>query len=68
MRPMREESAFTRKRLAKKLVPGPRERLRAPEPRPLDVCLPNQTDPRGGPKACPFGKRPRWLAPNKRPL
>ena len=69
---IREESACTKKRLATKLVPGPRERLRAPEEHNIEVRLPNKT---GGSRVVPAtsaasgppGKRPRWMAPDRGP-
>ena len=74
----KEENACTMKRLAAKLVPGPRERLRLPAPR-NDIAA--QTSGvrrreeaehlRNGqtlaPAAGPSGKRPRWAAPDRRP-
>ena len=65
-----EESAFARKRLASKLVPGPRERLRVPEP-VLEPRLPGRvstTRDQDARSAGPPGKRPRWLAPASRQL
>ena len=69
---LREENANTQKRLASKLIPGPRERLG----RPMDevrMALPARV--RGPPPAAldptgpgPVGKRPRWSAPDRRPL
>ena len=58
----REESACPRKRLATKLVPGPRERLsRPPPPTSMTAGRPRrQADPG------PPGKRPRWTDPGSR--
>ena len=64
---MHEESAHTRKRLATKLVPGPRERLARPLPisdqttsgRLSTRRLPHPVPPVAGPS----GKRPRWSVP-----
>ena len=58
----REESEYTRKRLATKLVPGPKERLQRPLPiQPREVRLPllGSQDARTLPTSGPSGKRPR---------
>ena len=57
----KEENAATRKRLAAKLVPGPRERLSRPVP-------PARQPPRPALTAAasePSGKRPRWSVPDR---
>ena len=60
---MREENAANQKRLATKLVPGPRERLRRPDPgvppQPMRAAavMPRTT--------APSGKRPRWSGPSR---
>ena len=58
----REESACTRKRLATKLVPGPRERLS----RPLPPSTMTAGRPRSQAVPGPSGKRPRWTDPESR--
>ena len=69
---LREENACTQKRLATKLIPGPRERLGRPME---EVRLALPARPRGPPQATvesactvPNGKRPRWSVPDRRPL
>ena len=64
---MHEESAHTRKRLATKLVPGPRERLARPLPS-NDLATHDRLSTRRQPHpeppvAGPSGKRPRWSVP-----
>ena len=57
----KEENAATRKRLAAKLVPGPRERLSRP-------ALPSRQPPRPPHTAAasePSGKRPQWSVPDR---
>ena len=70
---MHEEGVLTRKRLAAKLVPGPKERLGRPLPdvRPgrgppsrVSSTLPAITSQE--PVAGPSGKRPRWSVPERR--
>ena len=68
---MQEENSFTRKRLATKLVPGPRERLSRPPPtRGADLGR-GPIAPSSGPSSTssgrPPGKRPRWAMPDRRP-
>ena len=66
---MREENANTNRRLAAKLVPGPRERLSrlVPEVRASRaVAIPSGTS-RPNPPALPSGKRPRWSVPDRTP-
>ena len=69
---IREESACTRKRLATKLIPGPRDRLHGPATAPINVRLPPLGDNRAvdalESAAIPPGKRPRWTAPGRRVL
>ena len=67
---MREEASATQKRLAVKLVPGPRERLNKPmvvrveqQGRPVPSLL--GPKPTSAPVAGPSGKRPRWSAPDR---
>ena len=56
-----EERAANQKRLASKLIPGPRERLN----RPVDMLIERA---RVGPQpSAPPGKRPRWSGPPRRP-
>ena len=71
---VREESVATRKRLATKLVPGPRERLRLPDGLrgpgrgQIGVWLPGRSDG-STPATVPAPiKQPRWTAPGGRPL
>lgn len=70
---MQEESTQVKKRIALKLVPGPRERLSVPI---KDTRLPAPPPPRStkthglaagsaAPSALP-GKRPRWSVPDRR--
>ena len=69
---LREENAHTQKRLAAKLVPGPRERLQRP---PLDTnangplrSMTSRGPPQASadpPVAAPAGKRPRWSMPDR---
>lgn len=63
---LREES-FHQKRMATKLVPGPRERLS----RPLGALVPAARAPPAMVASCPGdqseGRRPRWTAPERRP-
>ena len=72
---LREENAHTQKRLAAKLVPGPRERLGRPmlESRggvPTGMAS-TRTNPQDtadpSPGQFPSGKRPRWSVPDRRP-
>ena len=60
---LREENEMTQRRLASKLVPGPRERLSRPLPevRAGPVRLAG-SDPL---QAGPSGKRPRWSVPDR---
>ena len=67
---IREEASATQKRLAVKLVPGPRERLSKPmavrveqHSRPVPSLLGPKTS--SAPVAGPSGKRPRWSAPDR---
>ena len=62
-RSMKEESAMNQKRLASKLIPGPRERLNRPLPVVSVTAGPSGIQVVGGP---PAGKRPRWSAPDRR--
>ena len=70
---LREENSNTQKRLASKLVPGPRERLGRPM-EAVRMALPARvrgTPPPIAPDPAgpgPVGKRPRWSAPDRRPL
>ena len=68
---MREENEHTQKRLAAKLVPGPRVRLSRPvgELRALQTLRTERPAPQAGggaPAPCPSGKRPRWSVPDRR--
>ena len=56
---LREENEANQKRLAAKLIPGPRERLQRPPS--------GRTDP-GASQALQSGKRPRWAGPSRRPV
>ena len=64
---LREENAANQKRLAAKLIPGPRERLQRPltetraTQRSRGVRAPAAIECAPGP-----GKRPRWAAPHRR--
>lgn len=67
---LREETSATQKRLAVKLMPGPRERLNKPmtvrgdQPsRPVPSIIGPRTAP--STTAGPSGKRPRWSAPDR---
>ena len=64
---LQEENNFTKKRLAAKLVPGPRERLQRPPPLRAE---PARTGRRRAAEEMPAGKRPRWSKPGeaRRPL
>ena len=67
---MKEENEMNQKRLAAKLIPGPRERLRrplletgaGPAPRATRTPMPAPAEPTPGPS----GKRLRWSGPQKR--
>ena len=61
---MREEGLATQKRLASKLVPGPRERLSRPMTTRTEALL--GPPPSEAPVAGPSGKRPRWSVPERR--
>ena len=66
---VKEENVCTRKRLATKLVPGPRERLSRPLPGPLSGPPPSTLTagrPRNHAAPGPSGKRPRWTDPESR--
>ena len=65
---MKEENAANQRRLATKLVPGPRERLRRPA---IEAGVPPQPVRTVAvmPKpSAPNGKRPRWSGPTRRQL
>ena len=62
---MREEGIATQKRLASKLMPGPRERLNRPMTTRTEALL--GPPPSEAPVAGPSGKRPRWLVPERIP-
>ena len=61
-RSMREENALHQKRLASKLLPGPRDRLSRPLPVPAATAGPSSGRVVAGP---PDGRRPRWSIPDK---
>ena len=61
---IREEGLATQKRLATKLMPGPRERLSRPMAS-RTVAL-SGTSSSATPIAGPSGKRPRWSVPDRR--
>ena len=66
---LREENSLNQKRLAAKLIPGPRERLQ----RPLTEVRAPQAPRTRAPAAIecapgPSGKRPRWAGPPRRQL
>ena len=61
---IREEGLATQKRLASKLVPGPRERLNRPMTTRTEALL--GPPPSEAPVAGPSGKRPRWSVPERR--
>ena len=68
---LREENEANQKRLASKLIPGPRERLHRPaiEARTALASRPTRaagSEPNIG--AGPSGKRPRWSGPQRRQL
>ena len=62
---MKEEGLAIQKRLAAKLMPGPRERLSRPMAMRADAQL--SLAPAAAPVAGPSGKRPRWSVPDRRP-
>ena len=61
-RSMREENSQHQKRLASKLLPGPRERLSRPLPVSAATAGPSAGRTVVGP---PAGRRPRWSVPDK---
>ena len=68
---LREENEANQRRLAAKLIPGPRERLHRPavEARTEQAPRPSRTVvPETGGGAGPSGKRPRWSGPQRRQL
>ena len=73
---LKEENTFHQRRMAAKLVPGPRERLGRPpllppsRSRPEDGTVARSVVPVPGPSrqqgsGPPDGKRPRWTAPER---
>ena len=67
---LREENDANQKRLAAKLIPGPRERLQRPAAGrlPLQTRRPPAATVQVGPQQLPCGKRPRWSGPSRRPV
>ena len=65
---MKEENAHAQKRMAVKLVPGPRERLNRPlrSAGALPVVRTIACADREEPPSVPAGKRPRWSVPDRR--
>ena len=63
---MKEEGLAIQKRLATKLMPGPRERLSRPMPAGTLARLPPAPAAASDPVAGPSGKRPRWSVPDRR--
>ena len=61
---LREENVLTQKRLASKLVPGPRERLSRPLPEIRAATGPVRIAGSDPSVAGPLGKRPRWSVPD----
>lgn len=59
---MRDENSRHQKRLASKLVPGPRERLSKPMPTTIQARGPGTLRPMD--KSMP-GRRPRWTVPDR---
>ena len=64
---LKEENEANQKRMAAKLVPGPRERLHRPEPNTLRATRPVALTSSAAGAAGPSGKRPRWSGPPRRP-
>ena len=64
---IREESRHNQKRMAAKLVPGPRERLGRPLTIANEAVSAVRPITRGQPPGQPSGKRPRWSNPNVDP-
>ena len=62
---LEEEGNATQKRLASKLIPGPRERLGRPMAVGTTTRLSRAELPAPPPTAGPSGKRPRWSAPDR---
>ena len=69
---LREEDAANQKRMAAKMIPGPRERLRrAPMEASAQLpitAIPTRALARSEPPITQCGKRPRWAAPPRRPV
>ena len=65
---MKEENAANQKRLASKLIPGPRERLQRPAAEPGVPPQPVRAVPTLPKQLAPSGKRPRWSGPARRHL
>ena len=63
---IREENTMNQRRLAAKLIPGPRERLAVPMPNEGRGLLGQAPPPRAVP-ASAGGKRPRWSGPARQP-
>ena len=61
---LQEENNCTKKRLATKLVPGPKERLQRPPLLSLRA-EPARTGTRRAAEEAPSGKRPRWSKPGE---
>ena len=65
---LREESSFHQKRMAVKLVPGPRERLSRPPGALVTVANAHQARTVAHPVGHSEGRRPRWTAPERGPF
>ena len=68
---LREENANAQKRLATKLIPGPKERLSRPSQdvrstRPLGAAPPSGVAATMPSQGWPSGKRPKWSVPERR--
>ena len=65
---LREENAHAQKRMAAKLVPGPRERLNRPITGAVTLAATRSVASfeRDVPATAPSGKRPRWSVPDRR--